>query len=80
MSGRSHSDREQPLTDPQVGLTPNTKVDHFTVLRYLGGGGMGCVYLARDKALIREHAVRAGFPADAIVEVLSVLDPTMAPG
>ena len=38
-----------------------------------------CVYLARDESLIREHAKRAGIPADAIVEVKSVLDPTMAP-
>lgn len=38
-----------------------------------------CVYLARDESLIREHAKRAGIPADAIIEVKSVLDPTMAP-
>ena len=38
-----------------------------------------CVYLARDPELIREHARRAGIPADAIAEVKSVLEPTMAP-
>ncbi|MBF6023704.1 DUF4242 domain-containing protein [Lysobacter niastensis] len=38
-----------------------------------------CVYLARDESLIREHAARAGIPADSIAEVRSVLDPTMAP-
>ncbi len=38
-----------------------------------------CVYLARDEELIREHARRAGIPADTIAEVKSVLEPTMAP-
>ena len=38
-----------------------------------------CVYLARDEALIHEHAKRSGFPANRVAEVKSVLDPTMAP-
>jgi uncharacterized protein YbjQ (UPF0145 family) len=46
---------------------------------YVTGNKTYCIYLARDEALIREHAKRSGFPADAIVEVKSMLDPTMAP-
>ncbi|MDR0184685.1 DUF4242 domain-containing protein [Lysobacter arvi] len=38
-----------------------------------------CVYMARDEALIHEHARRSGFPANAIAEVKAVLDPTLAP-
>jgi hypothetical protein len=38
-----------------------------------------CVYLARDESLIREHAARSSFPANQIVEVRAMLDPTMAP-
>lgn len=38
-----------------------------------------CVYMARDEALIHEHAKRSGFPANSIAEVKAVLDPTMAP-
>lgn len=38
-----------------------------------------CVYLARDEALIHEHARRSGFPANSVAEVKAVLDPTMAP-
>ncbi len=37
-----------------------------------------CVYLAPGPELIREHAVRGGFPADAIREVRTVIDPTTA--
>ncbi|HMO65315.1 MAG TPA: DUF4242 domain-containing protein [Verrucomicrobiota bacterium] len=37
-----------------------------------------CLYIAPDAQLIREHAARGGFPADAIHEVRAVLDPTSA--
>lgn len=37
-----------------------------------------CTYVAPDEALIREHAVRGGFPADRISEVRAVIDPTTA--
>jgi len=35
-----------------------------------------CVYIAPNPELIREHAVRGGFPADAIREVKAIIDPT----
>ena len=38
-----------------------------------------CIYMARDEALIHEHAKRSGFPANSVAEVKTVLDPTMAP-
>src|SRR5579884_464030 len=35
-----------------------------------------CVYNAENADLIREHAKRGGFPADAVNEVRSRIDPT----
>ena len=37
-----------------------------------------CVYLAPGAELIREHARRGGFPADRVLEVAAVIDPTTA--
>jgi len=37
-----------------------------------------CVYLARDEAIIHEHAKRSGFPANKITEVRRMIDPTTA--
>ena len=37
-----------------------------------------CVYIAPNAELIREHARRGGFPADRVLEVVSVIDPTTA--
>jgi uncharacterized protein DUF4242 len=35
-----------------------------------------CVYLAKDKAVIRKHAEISGFPASKITEVSKMIDPT----
>lgn len=37
-----------------------------------------CVYIAPNAELIREHARRGGFPADRVLEVATVIDPTTA--
>jgi hypothetical protein len=37
-----------------------------------------CVYIAPDEKAIREHAKVSGFPATAVREVRSMVDPTTA--
>src|SRR5919107_4775491 len=37
-----------------------------------------CVYIAPNAELIREHARRGGFPADRVLEVAAIIDPTTA--
>ena len=37
-----------------------------------------CVYIAPNAELIREHARLGGFPADRVLEVAAIIDPTTA--
>ena len=37
-----------------------------------------CVYIAPNSDIIREHAKRGGFPADRVLEVAMIIDPTTA--
>ena len=37
-----------------------------------------CVYVAANEAIIREHAFRGDLPADRVVQVRHVIDPTYA--
>ena len=37
-----------------------------------------CVYIAPNAELVREHARRGGFPADRVLEVSTIIDPTTA--
>jgi len=45
---------------------------------YVTGDKVYCIYLARDEAAIREHARRAGLPANRISAVRRLIDPTTA--
>ena len=42
---------------------------------YVTDNKVYCVYLAPDEEIIREHARRAGLPADRISAVRKLLDP-----
>lgn len=37
-----------------------------------------CLYVARDEAIIREHAQMSGFPADRIIEIEGEFGPAAA--
>jgi hypothetical protein len=37
-----------------------------------------CVYIAPNAEMVREHARRSGFPADRVLEVYGIIDPTTA--
>jgi hypothetical protein len=45
---------------------------------YVAGDKIYCVYQATSEALVREHARRAGFPANKVTPISTVLDPTTA--
>lgn len=45
---------------------------------YVTGDKVYCVYLAPDADSVREHARRGGFPANAVNQVRTVIDPTTA--
>ena len=48
------------------------------VQSYVTDDKITCVYVAPDPALIREHARLGGFPADRVVEIAAIIDPTTA--
>jgi hypothetical protein len=45
---------------------------------YVTGDKIYCVYIAPNQEMIREHAQQGGFPANSIVEISTIIDPTSA--
>jgi hypothetical protein len=45
---------------------------------FVAADKMFCVYLAKDEALVQQHAELSGFPATKISEIGKVFDPTTA--
>jgi Protein of unknown function (DUF4242) len=45
---------------------------------YVTDNKIYCVYIAANEQLVRKHAERGGFPANSVVQVRTVIDPTTA--
>ena len=45
------------------------------VQSYVSANKLFCIYIAPGPELIREHALRSGFPADNIYPVSTIIDP-----
>jgi len=45
---------------------------------YVTGDQIYCVYRAPNEAMVREHARQGGFPADRVLEIETIIDPTTA--
>ena len=45
---------------------------------YVTNDKVYCVYLAPSEAVVREHAMQGGFPANRISRVVAAIDPTTA--
>jgi hypothetical protein len=45
---------------------------------FVAGNKTFCVYLAKNEALIHQHAELSGFPASKITEVSTMIDPRTA--
>jgi hypothetical protein len=48
------------------------------VMSYVTEDKITCVYIAPNAELIREHARLGGFPADRVLEIAVMIDPTTA--
>jgi hypothetical protein len=45
---------------------------------YVTGDKIYCVYIAPNEAMVLAHARQAGFPANSVSEVVTIIDPTTA--
>ncbi|CAN5165713.1 hypothetical protein BH09BAC2_BH09BAC2_14290 [soil metagenome] len=45
---------------------------------YVTGDKIYCVYIAPNKEMVLEHAKQGGFPANAVNEISTIIDPTTA--
>ena len=48
------------------------------VQSYVTEDKITCIYVAPNAELIREHARLGGFPADRVLEIATIIDPTTA--
>lgn len=45
---------------------------------YVTGNKIYCIYIAANEEMVRDHAIKGGFPANNIAQVVTKIDPTTA--
>ena len=68
----------QGASQTSCGVLQNLGPQIQWVHSYVTDDTIHCLYIAPSEALIREHAQQAGFPANEIMEVMAIIDPTTA--
>jgi hypothetical protein len=68
----------QAISQKSCGVLSNMGPKIQWVESYVTQDKVYCVYIAPDEQTVREHASQGGFPADAVNEVKTRIDPTTA--
>ena len=77
-AGSLTAEQLKGISQTSCGVLRNLGPEIQWVQSYVTGDKIYCVYIAPNEALVREHASQGGFPANAVSEVLTVIDPTTA--
>ena len=77
-AGSLSADQLQAVSQKSCSVLQNLGPEIQWVQSYVTGDKITCVYIAPNAELVREHARQGGFPADAVLEVKGIIDPTTA--
>ncbi|MBV8255272.1 MAG: DUF4242 domain-containing protein [Chitinophaga sp.] len=77
-AGKFSEEQLKAISQTSCGVLSNMGPQIQWVHSYVTGDKIYCVYIAPNEELIREHAEKGGFPANAISEVSAIIDPTTA--
>ncbi|WP_372525902.1 DUF4242 domain-containing protein [Piscinibacter sp.] len=76
--GASSAAELQAISQKSCGVLRELGPEVQWVHSYVTGDKIYCVYNASSEQLVREHALRGGFPADSVERVVATIDPTTA--
>lgn len=75
-AGNLSAEELQAITRTSNDTVKGLEVPYHWIESFVVDDKIYCVHVAEDAETIREHARRAGFPANSVKEVKAVLDPT----
>jgi hypothetical protein len=75
-AGALSADELRAISQRSCGVLSQLGPSIQWVHSYVTEDKITCVYIAPNAELVREHARLGGFPADRVLEVATVIDPT----
>jgi hypothetical protein len=79
-AGKLTPDELQGISQTSCGVLRSMGPEIQWVQSYVTDDKITCVYIAPNAEMVREHARQGGFPADAVLEIRGIIDPTTAEG
>jgi hypothetical protein len=77
-AGRLTPDELKAISQKSCGVLNGMGPQIQWVHSYVTGDHIFCVYRAPNEDMVREHARQGGFPADRVMAIGTVIDPTTA--
>lgn len=77
-AGALTTDQLRSISQTSCGVLQELGPEIQWIQSYVTGDKITCVYIAPNADLVREHARRGGFPADRVLEIKAIIDPTTA--
>ena len=68
----------QAVSQTSCGVLRNLGPQIQWLQSYVTDDKIFCVYIAPNEEMIREHAKQGGFPANKVLQVRTIIDPTTA--
>ena len=75
-AGSMSTPQLQAVAAKSCGVLRNLGPQIQWVHSYVTQDKIYCIYIAPNEAMVREHAMQGGFPANKISEVKTMIDPT----
>ncbi len=77
-AGQLSPDQLKAISQTSCGVLNKLGPSIQWVQSYVTGDKIYCIYIAPNKEMVEEHANQGGFPANAINEISTIIDPTTA--
>jgi cell division inhibitor SulA len=77
-AGSMSAEQLQAISETSCGVLRNLGPQIQWIQSYVTDDKITCIYIAPNEEMVREHARQGGFPANRVMQVRSVIDPTTA--
>jgi Protein of unknown function (DUF4242) len=77
-AGNLSADQLKAISQTSCGVLSNLGPQIQWVNSFVTPDKIYCVYIAPNEAMVREHAMQGGFPANSVSPVIATIDPTTA--